>query len=90
MIRNPVLPGFNPDPSFIRVGEDYYLTASSFNCTPGLPILHSRDLVNWRIIGYAMEEFPFDAYQNPQHGKGGGALRSTPFSLEASCFGGPN
>ena len=48
---NPVIPGFHPDPSVCRVGEDYYLTASSFTNAPGLPILHSKDLVNWRIVG---------------------------------------
>jgi len=68
--RNPVLYADYSDPDVIAVGADYYMTASSFNCTPGLPVLHSRDLVNWRIIGYAMEAFPFESYRNPQHGKG--------------------
>lgn len=49
MIRNPVLPGFNPDPSFLRVGEDYYLATSTFEWYPGVSIYHSRDLVNWRL-----------------------------------------
>lgn len=56
--RNPVLNADYSDPDVCAVGEDYYLTASSFNCTPGLPILHSRDLVNWEIIGYALQEVP--------------------------------
>ena len=49
----------------------YYMTASSFNCTPGLPILHSEDLVNWEIINYAIKDVePFDFFSKPQHGKG--------------------
>ncbi|RME66952.1 MAG: glycoside hydrolase family 43 protein, partial [Verrucomicrobia bacterium] len=53
--RNPILTGFNPDPSICRVGEDYYLTTSTFAWFPGLPIYHSRDLVNWRLIGHAID-----------------------------------
>ncbi|MCL2559705.1 MAG: glycoside hydrolase family 43 protein [Turicibacter sp.] len=49
--KNPVLPGFNPDPSVCVVGEDYYLVTSTFAYFPGVPIYHSRDLVNWRQIG---------------------------------------
>ncbi len=52
---NPVIPGFHPDPSVCRVGEDYYLATSSFNWFPGLPIFHSRDLVNWRKIGHVLD-----------------------------------
>lgn len=50
MIENPVLRGFNPDPSFCRVGEDYYLATSTFEWFPGVQIFHSRDLVNWRLV----------------------------------------
>jgi len=50
MIRNPILPGFNPDPSFCRVGEDYYIATSTFEWYPGVQIHHSRDLVNWRLV----------------------------------------
>ena len=50
MIRNPVLPGFHPDPSFLRVGEDYYLATSTFEWYPGVAIYHSRDLVNWALV----------------------------------------
>lgn len=52
---NPVLSGFYPDPSNTRVGEDYYLVTSSFAYFPGLPVFHSRDLVNWRQIGHAID-----------------------------------
>jgi xylan 1,4-beta-xylosidase len=52
--RNPVLPGFFPDPSICRVGDDYYLASSTFSAFPGIAIHHSRDLVNWRLIGHAI------------------------------------
>ncbi|MDF1515370.1 MAG: family 43 glycosylhydrolase, partial [Anaerolineae bacterium] len=53
--RNPILPGFFPDPSICRVGEDYYVVNSSFEYFPGLPIFHSRDLVNWRQLGAVLD-----------------------------------
>lgn len=53
--RNPVIPGFHPDPSIVRVGRDFYAVTSTFSWYPGLPILHSTDLVNWRIIGNAID-----------------------------------
>ncbi len=52
--KNPVIPGFNPDPSVCRVGDDYYLVTSSFEYFPGLPIYHSKDLVNWKQIGHCL------------------------------------
>lgn len=52
--KNPVLYADYSDPDVCRVGDDYYLTSSSFNCLPGLQILHSKDLVNWTIIGAAV------------------------------------
>ena len=51
---NPVIPGFYPDPSICRVGEDYYLVTSSFEYFPGVPVFHSRDLVNWEQIGHCL------------------------------------
>jgi xylan 1,4-beta-xylosidase len=54
VLRNPVLPGFFPDPSIVRVGEDYYIVNSTFEWFPGVPIHHSRDLVNWKLIGHAL------------------------------------
>jgi xylan 1,4-beta-xylosidase len=54
MIRNPILPGFHPDPSICRVGDDYYIANSTFEWFPGVPIHHSRDLVDWRLIGHAL------------------------------------
>lgn len=53
--RNPIIPGFYPDPSVCRVGEDYYLVTSTFEYFPGVPIFHSRDLVNWRQIGHVLD-----------------------------------
>ena len=50
MIRNPILPGFNPDPSICRVGDDYYIATSTFEWYPGVQIHHSRDLVNWTLV----------------------------------------
>jgi len=53
--RNPILSGFYPDPSAIRVGDDYYLVTSSFEYFPGVPIFHSKDLVHWRQIGHVLD-----------------------------------
>lgn len=70
---NPVINADYSDPDVCvgASGEDFYLTASSFNCIPGLPILHSKDLVNWEIINYAIEALPpLERYNIPQHGNG--------------------
>jgi xylan 1,4-beta-xylosidase len=53
-ITNPIIPGFHPDPSICRVGEDYFLVTSSFEYFPGVPLFHSRDLVHWRQIGHCL------------------------------------
>lgn len=69
--KNPVLHADYSDPDVCRVGDDYYMTASSFACVPGLPILHSRDLVNWKLIGHAIERLePQDVFSSVQHGNG--------------------
>ena len=68
---NPVINADYSDPDVCVVGDDYYLTASSFQCIPGLPILHSRDLVNWKIIGHAVKELqPKEVFDRPSHGNG--------------------
>ena len=68
---NPVLYADYSDPDAVRVGDMFYMTASSFNAVPGLPILQSRDLVNWRLIGHALPALPpGDVFETPQHGKG--------------------
>jgi beta-xylosidase len=69
--KNPVLHADYSDPDVIRVGDDYYLTASSFNAVPGLPILQSKDLVNWKIISHVFtRQQPVEIYNKPQHGNG--------------------
>ncbi|MBN1820341.1 MAG: glycoside hydrolase 43 family protein [Prolixibacteraceae bacterium] len=69
--KNPIIHADYSDPDVVRVGDDYYMTASSFNCVPGLPILHSNDLVNWELIGYALKKLiPEDVFNIPQHGNG--------------------
>ncbi len=68
---NPIIHADYSDPDVCQVGADYYLTASSFGCAPGLPILHSQDLVNWTIINYALPSLSPDIeFSTPQHGKG--------------------
>lgn len=69
---NPILHADYSDPDVCAVGEDFYMTSSTFNCTPGLPILHSNDLVNWQIINYALKapQQPVACYNTPQHGRG--------------------
>ena len=54
-IHNPVIPGYHPDPSICRVGDDYYIVNSSFQYFPGVPVHHSKDLVNWELIGNALD-----------------------------------
>jgi len=61
--RNPIIPGFHPDPSIVRVGGDYYLVNSSFGYYPGLPIFHSRDLVHWTQIGNAIDRPDMFSFQ---------------------------
>lgn len=68
--RNPILYTDYSDPDVIRVGEDYFMVASSFCNAPAVPVLHSRDLVNWKVISYAMEALPFSDYEKPKHGCG--------------------
>jgi beta-xylosidase len=67
--HNPVLFADYSDPDVVRVGDDFYVTASSFGNVPGLPILHSRDLVNWTIIGHALPRLP-ERFDTVQHGNG--------------------
>lgn len=63
LYRNPIIPGFHPDPSICRVGDDFYLVTSSFEYFPGVPVFHSRDLVNWKQIGHCLtrnSQLPLD------------------------------
>ncbi len=68
---NPILHVDYSDPDVVAVGSDYYMTASSFNAAPGLPVLHSTDLVNWALINYALPvQVPVDHFSTPRHGEG--------------------
>ena len=67
---NPILQADYSDPDVIRVDNDFYMTASSFNSSPGLPILHSKDLVNWQIVNHALPVLPEEVYNTPQPSKG--------------------
>ena len=69
--KNPVLYADYSDPDVCRVGKDYYMVSSSFANTPGLPVLHSRDMINWTIIGHALPQLsPADRFSIVQHGNG--------------------
>lgn len=69
--KNPVINADYSDPDAIRVGDDYYMISSSFNHVPGLPILHSKDLVNWSLIGHALKtQLPVEDFSKVQHGGG--------------------
>ncbi|WP_343668838.1 glycoside hydrolase 43 family protein [Chitinophaga sp.] len=69
--RNPVINADYSDPDACAAGPDFYMVASSFNCIPGLPVLHSTDLVNWSLIGHALlRQPPYDHFSKVQHGGG--------------------
>jgi len=68
--KNPVICADYSDPDVVRVGDDFYLVSSSFNCVPGLPVLHSKDLVNWTIIEHVFDKFSYGNFDVPQHGNG--------------------
>ena len=68
--RNPIVFADYSDPDVVRVGDDFYMTASSFGSFPALPILHSRDLVHWTIVNHAIRRFPDAAFDSVQHGNG--------------------
>jgi beta-xylosidase len=69
--KNPILNADYSDPDAIRVGDDFYLISSSFEDIPGLPVLHSNDLVNWQIIGHALlRQIPYEHFSTTRHGDG--------------------
>lgn len=68
--KNPILFADYSDPDIVRVGDDFYMVTSSFTCMPGIPVLHSKDLVNWTIINHVYDSLPFEKYDKPQHGSG--------------------
>lgn len=69
LVSNPVLTGFNPDPSICRVGDDFYIAVSSFQYFPGVPLYHSRNLQKWELIGYALDrQSQLNMHGNPTSG----------------------
>lgn len=68
--QNPILYADYSDPDVIRVGSDFYMVSSSFTYLPGVPLLHSKDLVHWEIINYCVPSLPFAKYDTPAHGSG--------------------
>lgn len=68
---NPIIYADYSDPDLVMIGDDFYMVASSFNCVPGIPVLHSKDLVNWTLIGHVFSNQPPDSvYDDPGHGVG--------------------
>ncbi|MAL18749.1 MAG: glycoside hydrolase [Balneola sp.] len=68
---NPIIHADYSDPDVVKVGDDFYMTSSSFNAVPALPILHSKDLVNWELVNHAVKELPpVEHFRTPQHGNG--------------------
>jgi beta-xylosidase len=68
--KNPIIFADYSDPDVIRVGDNFYMVASSFTAMPGLPVLHSKDLVSWRIVNHVYERLPLEKFDRPQHGRG--------------------
>lgn len=68
--RNPIIPGFNPDPTIICVGDDYFLATSTFEYFPGVPIYHSKDLTSWELIGHALNRPTQLTMRSPEAGGG--------------------
>lgn len=75
LIHNPILPGYYPDPSICRVGDDFYLITSSFEMCPGIPVFHSKDLAHWEQISYAMT--PENKFDLECGSFGGGVMAPT-------------
>ena len=83
--KNPILHADYSDPDAVRVGDDYYMVSSSFEDIPGLPILHSKDLVNWTLIGHALTRMPpFDHFSVPRHGEGVGRRVSASIKMNST------
>lgn len=74
-IKNPIIPGFYPDPSICRVGDDYYLVCSSFELSPGIPLFHSKDLANWEQLCYVLT--PQNGFYVEKNTGNGGVMAPT-------------
>ncbi len=81
--KNPILPGFYPDPSICRVGEDYFLVNSSFQYFPGVPIHHSRDLTHWELVGYCITRPSQTRIENIGFWNG---IYALPSAITMACF----
>jgi xylan 1,4-beta-xylosidase len=68
IVRNPILPGFHPDPSILHVGKDYYIATSTFEWYPGVQLHHSTDLINWELVGYPLQTEHLNMLGNPNSG----------------------
>ena len=68
--KNPIIFQDFSDPDVIRRGDNFYMVASSFNHTPGVPVLKSKNLVDWKIIDYVFQDIPFERFTNVCHGDG--------------------
>ena len=68
--NNPIILQDFSDPDVIRKNDNFYMIASSFNHTPGVPVLKSKNLVDWKIIGYVFENLPFERFKDVYHGDG--------------------
>ena len=68
--RNPILYADYSDPDVVRVEDDYFMVASSFSNSPALPLLHSKDLVSWKVVNYVLDRIPCRDYDLPAHGRG--------------------
>ena len=69
--RNPIIHADYSDPDVVRVENDFYMVSSSFNCVPGIPVLHSKDMVNWQIVNHVFKkQIPDTVFNTPQHGNG--------------------
>lgn len=68
--KNPIIHADYSDPDLVRVGDDYFMVASSFNMSPCLPVLHSKDLINWEIINHVIGRLPYEKYNQTRHGEG--------------------
>lgn len=96
MYTNPIIPGFYPDPSICRVGQDYTLVTSSFAYFPGVPAFHSRDLVHWRQIGHCLtrpEQLPLrheDNWGVSSSSEVAGGFAGVYFALYAAGAGEPS
>jgi len=85
MVKNPILRGFNPDPSILRVKDDFYIAVSTFEWFPGVVIYHSKDLVNWKILSRPLDRVALlDMAGNPS--SGGVWAPCLSYDKEASLF----